>query len=95
MFSHPCEAVSTVGSNLFREGKAGPSVVSPVQRAGMCCLQAKFGDGLPENRSIAQALSQLAKFEGALAADYNSKSKDALGGDSFNRRVRANSQLHV
>lgn len=51
-------------------------------------LQAKFGPGLPENQAIAKALSQLAKFEGALAADYNSSSKQALGGESFNRRVR-------
>ena len=50
-------------------------------------MQAKFGDGLPENQGIAKALSQLAKFEGALAADYNTSGKDSLEGASFNRRV--------
>ena len=58
-------------------------------------MQAKFGDGLPENQAIAKALSQLAKFEGALAADYNPAGKEALGGDTFNRRVGSGMALTV
>ncbi|KAK9792746.1 hypothetical protein WJX73_004619 [Symbiochloris irregularis] len=50
-------------------------------------LQAKFGPGLPENQHIVKVMSQLGKYEGALAADYNSSGQAALGGEAFNRRA--------
>lgn len=50
-------------------------------------MQAKFTDGLPENQPIAKALGSLAKYEGALAADYNGRKKESLSNQTFNRRV--------
>lgn len=50
-------------------------------------MQAKFTDGLPENQPIAKALGSLAKYEGALAADYNGRKKESLSNQTFNRRA--------